>query len=819
MLPEALEAMGEQVVNRVAQAAGATAGSAGAPRSDRRDSLREMLDDLNSSLRRGRVEPAQLASGDHALGPNCVRRWPLGCDDVNAMVRACRALGDFIHDLLEEGKITASPRELRVLSDWLAARASAPALARAEEAIELNRRLVALLDGIPDPIAAVRLEGTVCYLNPAALSIARSANGLPSQEIVGGSWRALGYAPHPAPGAADEPPATAREYDEHMAKAMAGTTVATELLLPTPNGARWFEHRISPIRREDGTQVSVALVSRDIHDRKRTQTSLSLFSKVAALAGTLDYEQALSALARLSIPELADWCVVDVVDERGAHRAEVAHGDPAKAPLIEAFRRFPLDHPARARLPAARALQSGRPVLVPNFTEALLRELTDDEDFLEVATRLGACSEIVIPVKLSGSVATVLFFVTTESGRKYGPEDVALAEELVRRAAQLVENARVHQRLRQTEERFRVALEHSKITLFEQDAESRYCWIYNPPAGLQPDEVLGKNNDELFPPEEAARVNALDRAVLRAGERIQEEIRITPPSGGTRHFLISQEPLRDAAGAIVGLTGAATDITDQKRAQEELSRALAFREQVLGILGHDLRNPLAAVRALASLLSRREGLPESVRESLSEIERAGKRMLEMIRTLLDFTTSRFTGRLPVVPVPMDLHALCRGVVEELLAADPNRTIELDFEGDGRGTWDPARLAQVVSNLVGNAIQHGARHAPVRLSVGGDEEHVVLKVANQGSPISRALMPVLFEPFCRGPAGRDASQSRGLGLGLYIARQIVDAHGGAITVESTSEQGTTFTVRLSRTAGVPVEVAHPAAWHDGAPAGA
>jgi hypothetical protein len=98
-------------------------------------------------------------------------------------------------------------------------------------------------------------------------------------------------------------------------------------------------------------------------------------------------------------------------------------------------------------------------------------------------------------VKLSGSGATVLFFVTTESGRRYGPEDVALAEE---------------------------------ITLFEQDAESSYRWIYNPPAGFQPADVLGKNNDELFRPEEATRVNALDRAVLRAGERIQEEIRITP---------------------------------------------------------------------------------------------------------------------------------------------------------------------------------------------------------------------------------------------------------------------------------------------------
>jgi len=789
MLAESLEAMREHVLHRFAAAMGATSSSAGAPQSDLRSVLPELLDDLTASLRRGCVEPAQLPFGEHAAAWRCAQRhWPPGFD-ADAVVREYRLLGDCIHDLIEERKVEASLREMRILSDWLTARASTPALARAEEATELNCTFAALLDAVPDPIAAVHRDGSVRYLNRAALAVPHSPGGLP--------------------------------FGEHIAKAIAGAMVTTENVFPTPNGARWYEHKLSPICKEDGTLVSIAVVSRDIHDRKRAQTSLSLFSKIAALAGTLDYEEVLSAVARLSIPELADWCVVDVVDERGARRAEVAHRDPAKASLVEAFSRFPLDHPARRRMPAARALQSGRPVLIPEFTEEMLQGMTEDEGFLEVARQLGPCSEIVIPVTLSSSVATMLFFVTSESGRRYGQEDVALAEELVRRAAQLVDNARVHQTLRQTEERFRVALAHSNITLFEQDMESRYRWVYNPPPGFHAADVLGKTNDDLFQSEEAARVNALDRAVLRTGERVEEEIRITPPQGDTLHLLVSQEPLRDTAGGIVGLTGAATDITDQKRAQEELSRALAFREQMMGILGHDLRNPLAAVRVLASLLMRREDLPESSRESLSEIERAGKRMLEMIETLLDFTESRFTGRLPIAPVPTDIHGMCRGVIEELLAAEPDRTIELDLEGDGRGIWDPARMAQVVSNLVANALKHGARHGPVRVSVAGDEEDVVLKVANQGPAIAPALMAVLFEPFCRESALRDASHARGLGLGLYIARQIVNAHGGAITVESTGAQGTTFTVRLPRVQ-VPearTEKAHRMVWDGGGTAGA
>ncbi len=554
----------------------------------------------------------------------------------------------------------------------------------------------------------------------------------------------------------------------------------------------------------------------DAGERCKFVARLSLFSKLGSLAGVLDYEEALSAVARLAIPELADWCIVDVVEEGERRPVYVSHRDPARAPLAEALRAFPLDHAARRRLWAAQAARTGQPVLLPECTDEGLRQHAEGE-YLELVRQLDVCSLLVIPVTLSSSLATMAFIMTSESGRHYGEEDVAVANELVRRAAQIVENARVHRRLRQTEERFRVALAHSNITLFEQDAEGRYRWIYNPPLGFRPSEVLGRKTEELVTTDEAARLTALDRAVLSSGERVQEEIRISQRGGEVHHLLVSQEPLRDASGAIVGLTGAATDITEQKRAQEQLAQALAFREQMMGILGHDLRSPLGAVRALTTLLLRRSDLPEGARESVAEIGRAGQRMLEMIGTLLDFTNTRFTGTLPIAPVPTDLHDVCRRVVGELLAAAPDRTIELALDGDGRGTWDPGRMAQVVSNLLSNALQHGARQAPVRISVAGDEASAVLAVENQGPAIAPELLPVIFEPFCRGSAHRDASHAPGLGLGLYIVRQVVDAHGGSVAVDSTARR-TAFTVRLPRACAARAAPPHPATW-DGAAAGA
>ncbi len=523
---------------------------------------------------------------------------------------------------------------------------------------------------------------------------------------------------------------------------------------------------------------------------------LSLLSKVGELAGTLEYEEVLSAVARLSIPELADWCIVDVIEDGETRRMEVAHRDPAKAALAASLRGFPLDHSARRRLPAARAQQTGTPVLIPEYTDDMLRAETEGE-YLELALQLRACSVLVIPVTLASSLATMTFIMTAESGRSYGNDDLAAADELVRRAAQLVENARVHQRLRQTEERFRVALAHSNITVFEQDIEGRYRWIYNPPLGYDASEVLGRTNEELLPPGDVARLNALDREVLQNGQRVHQEVQISARGGETAHLLVSQEPLRDASGGIVGLTGAATDITDQKRAQHELATALAFRDRMVGILGHDLRNPLSAVRALASLLLARKDLPEGARTSVVEISRAGQRMLEMIETLLDFTSSRFDGGLPIAPVPTDLHDVCRGVVDELQAAEPRRRIHLVLDGDGRGTWDPARIAQVASNLVANALQHGSKGEPVRVFVGGDEDEAILEVQNRGPSIPPEALAAIFEPFARGSSLRDGSGGRGLGLGLYIVKKVVSAHGGTVDVRSTAARGTTFTVRLPR----------------------
>jgi signal transduction histidine kinase len=170
-----------------------------------------------------------------------------------------------------------------------------------------------------------------------------------------------------------------------------------------------------------------------------------------------------------------------------------------------------------------------------------------------------------------------------------------------------------------------------------------------------------------------------------------------------------------------------------------------------------------------------------------------------IETILDFTRIRFNdGGLPVSRSEMDFGELCREVVDEALAAHPGRRVSVETSGDLRGEWDCARLAQVVSNLVGNALTHGDDTQPVRLIAKADAASVTLEVVNRGPTIAPDQLATLCEPFVRG-AGSDHGRARqGLGLGLYIAKQIVVSHGGTLTAQS-RDGTTTFTIVLPRTA--------------------
>jgi PAS domain S-box-containing protein len=356
--------------------------------------------------------------------------------------------------------------------------------------------------------------------------------------------------------------------------------------------------------------------------------------------------------------------------------------------------------------------------------------------------------------------------------------------------------------LRQSEMRYRLATLASSDAIWDWDIPSNQVhWSENISrvTGLSLAEVQSSLTwwTERLHPEDRERVlQSLLSAVEGREAHWMEEYRFQRTDGSYIFVNARGYLVRDAQGRALRMVGAFQDVTEHRLAEQEARRRADFEQHLIGIVSHDLRNPMNAILMAATLLLRQEGLGEPQRRSLQRILSSARRATRMLSDLLDFTQARLGGALPVTLRSLDLHELTCQVVEEVQLAHPYRRIVLEQMGDGRGEWDGDRLAQLITNLVNNAITYGDEHCAVQVRTLGRADAVVLSVHNEGPPIPAEMMPQLFQPLRRG-ASKGSRGEHSIGLGLFIVKHIVDAHGGGIHVDSTAENGTTFTVCLPR----------------------
>jgi len=256
------------------------------------------------------------------------------------------------------------------------------------------------------------------------------------------------------------------------------------------------------------------------------------------------------------------------------------------------------------------------------------------------------------------------------------------------------------------------------------------------------------------------------------------------------------------------LTGA--DLDDLMRFNEAIDQSLAesisrytlgidrSREMFVAILGHELRSPLSVVLTGSQFILDRGELTEPDLAVATRIARTAARMNQMVADLLDFTWGRLGSGIPITPGPTDLAAVIRQAVDEMAAVHTDAVLQFTPTGNLTGHWDGSRISQVVTNLLGNAVQHGTSGARISVTAQGEAADVVLRVHSQGHAIPTAALAGLFNPFKRFQSDRPAAGDSGnLGLGLYITERIVSAHNGTIDVRSSDEAGTLFTIRLPR----------------------
>jgi signal transduction histidine kinase len=255
---------------------------------------------------------------------------------------------------------------------------------------------------------------------------------------------------------------------------------------------------------------------------------------------------------------------------------------------------------------------------------------------------------------------------------------------------------------------------------------------------------------------------------------------------------------------------AETDLEDLTRFNETIDQAVAesvahytdsvnrSRNLFLGVLGHDLRNPIGAATMAAQLMIKRGGADPNQTLLASQIVSTTERATQILDDLLDITRSAFGTDIPIVKAPMDMGQLGLQLAEEMRTVSNGRVIEINIVGETLGEWDKTRIGQMLSNLIGNALQYSPENSPILVTIAGQGDDLLISVHNHGDPIPSSKINVIFDSFTRAQNGEiEREGAMNLGLGLYIAKRIILAHQGHIGVASTAKAGTTFTVCLPR----------------------
>jgi PAS domain S-box-containing protein len=451
---------------------------------------------------------------------------------------------------------------------------------------------------------------------------------------------------------------------------------AAEVELGEPE-RRVYELRSMPLAGEGRGALGRVVVLRDVTAYRHSETLLRatfLADASAVLASSLDYEATLQKVARLAVPALGDWCTVYMLGEdREIRRVAVAYTDGEKAELARALRRYP-PSPVAPRSSVAAAMRTGKSVLTSRIPESYVTSIAQDAEHLEIMRRLAFRSSMTVPLRARGETLGALAFFSSDPERRYGAADLALAEDLARRAGLAVDNARLYR---------------------------------------------------------------------------------------------------------------------------EARRAIQARDEFLSVAAHELKTPLTSMLGFAHMLLRElspDARPDDwlVRRALQAIEQQSDRLTRLVSRLLDIARIE-GGRLAIEPVLTDVVPLVRGVVDTIQASTSRHRLVMQAPAALEAVVDPLRFEQVLTNLLDNAVKFSPPGELIHVDLSVTSIGMLrLAVTDRGAGIPPEGLSRIFERFYQAHAGQYAS---GMGLGLYISRQIVEQHGGSIHAELPAEGGTRFVVIL------------------------
>jgi PAS domain S-box-containing protein len=672
--------------------------------------------------------------------------------------------------------------------------------------------------------------------------------------------------------------------DEHATARALSTTGfwSGEVVIVVGGQDMYAEMSISILYDEHGAEVGQLAIIRDITQRKQSeaerfqllnrektarvraelaQQRLAFLAEASRdLAISLDYTTTLDSLARLTVPALADWCVVDVVDDTGQiSRIALAHAATEKEALLHTLQNTTHSYDNAFSL-HAQVFRSGTSALIPEVNPAELTSYVSDAHEEATLLQLGIRSLMIVPLIARGSTVGTITLVCGESGCSYNNSDLTLAEDLAHRAALAVDNARLYRDaqtsrteasalagrstfLAEVSRILATSLEYAftltevahlavpfladwcLIDLVDEHGQVQRIEAHSPDT-LRNDKghlvqqsstfaieqspivakVLHMGLAEFYPELPDIALDLFANEIAQLAPEHTPQSAIVVPLLARRHTLgviscISLSPARRYHLAdltlVEDLAHRVALALDNAHLYQEVQEAVHVRDQFLSIASHELKTPLTSLLGYSRLLqnlAQSGNLTEREQRGIRIIAEQANRLSKLINALLDISRIR-TGRLSIEQKPVDLTMLARRVVEEVQVVLDQHMISIsDPDAALIVQGDILRLEQVLQNLIQNAIKYSPNGEDIHIQIEQQDTWACIKVIDQGIGIPAASIPQMFQPFYRAP-NTETQQVSGMGIGLYVVREIVTLHSGEVDVISQEDEGSTFIIRL------------------------
>lgn len=563
----------------------------------------------------------------------------------------------------------------------------------------------------------------------------------------------------------------------------------------------WFDTHVSPVKSR-GMVVGLRGVNIVVDKQQRVDELLNFVVEAGrVLASSLDYHSTLHNVAHLAVPQIADWCAVHVIDADGELApVSVAHVDPERVAWVREMQEQFRGTGSSVQMTGPElVVATGRAQFVPEVTQEMVENASPDPVVRSAIEQVGLRSYMCVPMELRGDVLGAITFAAAESGRRFDDVDLRTAEHLARRAAAAISAALRYEEVEKERALFAAIFMHMEQAVCQLDPVGRFERV-NPAGealiGAKESQLLGKDfHDIVHASHDTSLCDSSDcplSQLVRTMHRHRGDEVFASTVGDAIHVRFAYTPIL-VAGSLVGAIISFEDITDEREANLRKDNFLAFA-------AHELRSPLTPILGLSRWLNREvkreeHSYSQDVLDVVDTLNSESDRLANIIEVFLDLSRVE-SNRLTMEPDVCDISDMIERACNRLRPRYPAALVETELPSEScQILTDGARLTQVLTNLLDNAAKYGGDPAHITVSLHVEDSRLRIGVRDRGAGIPGEDQRRIFERFYRSSS---VAGKKGFGVGLYLAREIVNQLGGELTFTSGARKGTEFTIDLPAT---------------------